>query len=67
MLETELIDQLGYERCESKGRNSGNSRNGYYNSSKRDIQDMLEELYGIEVFASMISKITDKVWELVES
>jgi len=112
MLETELTDQLGYERYESKGRNSGNSRNGYYESSMRtsggdakirvprdrngefhsellkknsneieqkiiamyakgtstrDIQDMLEELYGIDVSASTISKITDKVWELVES
>jgi len=35
-------------------------------TSTRDIQDMLEELYGIDVSASTISKITDKVWELVE-
>ena len=112
MLEAELTDQLGYERYEPKGRNSGNSRNGYYESSMRtsggdakikvprdrngefhsellkknsneieqkiiamyakgtstrDIQDMMEELYGIDVSASTISKITDKVWELVES
>jgi len=35
-------------------------------TSTRDIQDMLEELYGIDVSPSTISKITDKVWELVE-
>jgi transposase-like protein len=112
MLETELTDELGYERYEAKGRNSGNSRNGHYSSSMRtsggdakikvprdrngefqsellkknsneieqkiiamyakgnstrDIQDMLEELYGIDVSPSTISKITDKVWELVEA
>jgi transposase-like protein len=36
-------------------------------TSTRDIQDMLEELYGIDVSPSTISKITDKVWELVEA
>ena len=30
MLEAELSDQLGYNRYEAKGRNSGNSRNGFY-------------------------------------
>ena len=30
MLEGELTEQLGYERYEAKGRNSGNSRNGRY-------------------------------------
>lgn len=34
--------------------------------STRDIQDTLAELYGVDVSPSMISKITDKVWELVE-
>jgi transposase-like protein len=34
--------------------------------STRDIQDILEDLYGIHVSPSTISKITDKVWELVE-
>ena len=111
MLEAELEDQLGYERYEAKGRNSGNSRNGSYTrkvrtsggdaeikvprdrngefhsellkknsneiekkiiamyakgNSTRDIQDMLEELYGIDVSASTISKVTDKIWGLVE-
>jgi len=36
-------------------------------TSTRDIQDMLGELYGIDVSPSTISKITDKVWELVEA
>ena len=34
--------------------------------SRRDIQDMLTELYGIEVSPETISAITDKVWPLVE-
>ena len=35
-------------------------------NSTRDIQSMLAELYGIEVSATTISAITDKVWPLVE-
>jgi len=112
MLEAELTSELGYERYEAEGRNSGNSRNGHYtrkmrtsggdteikvprdrngefqsallkkNSneieqkitamyakgmSTRDIQDMLAELYGIDVSPETISAITDKVWPLVEA
>ena len=116
MLEAELSADLGYEPYESKGRNTGNSRNGSYKKkvrtsaggdieirvprdrngsfepkivpkyghntneleekilgmyarglSTRDIQDTLAELYGIDVSPTTISKITDKVWELVEA
>jgi transposase-like protein len=112
MLEAELTSELGYERYEAKGRNSGNSRNGHYSRkmrtsggdaeikvprdrngefqsallkknsneieqkitamyakgmSTRDIQDMLAELYGIDVSPETISAITDKVWPLVEA
>jgi len=35
--------------------------------STRDIQDLLTELYGIDVSAETISAITDKVWPLVEA
>jgi putative transposase len=35
--------------------------------SVRDIQDTLEELYGIDVAPATISAITDKVWGLVEA
>lgn len=111
MLEAELTSELGYKRYEAEGRNSGNSRNGYYtrkmrtsggdaeikvprdrngefqsallqkNSneieqkitamyakgmSTRDIQELLTELYGIDVSPETISAITDKVWPLVE-
>jgi transposase-like protein len=111
MLEAELTEELGYDRYEAEGRNSGNSRNGHYNrkmrtsggdaeikvprdrngefqsellkknsneieekviamyakgNSTRDIQDMLQELYGINVSPDTISKITDKIWPLVE-
>lgn len=115
MLEAELTAQLGYEPYEAKGRNSGNSRNGYYSKkvrtsegdtevevprdrngeyepqvlrkyasntseleekiigmyargmSTRDIQDILREMYGVEVSASTISTVTEKVWTLVEA
>ena len=33
--------------------------------STRDIQDTLNELYGVDVSPSLISKVTDKVWEAV--
>ena len=111
MLEAELTTELGYKRYEAEGRNSGNSRNGYYtrkmrtsggdaeikvprdrngefqsallqkNSneieqkitamyakgmSTRDIQELLTDLYGIDVSPETISAITDKVWPLVE-
>ena len=111
MLEAELTSELGYERYETEGHNSGNNRNGHYtrkmrtsggdaeikvprdrngefqsallkkNSneierkviamyakgmSTRDIQDLLTELYGIDVSPETISAITDKVWPLVE-
>jgi transposase-like protein len=115
MLEAEMSDHLGYEAYEASGRNSGNSRNGYYSKkvrssdgdveiqvprdrkgefepqivpkygnntneleekilglyakgvSTRDIQDTLHELYGVDVSPSLISKVTDKVWEQVEA
>jgi transposase-like protein len=115
MLEAELSDELGYERYEAKGRNSGNNRNGKRSkrlrtsagdteisvprdrngqfrskllkryekntneieekvvtlyakgNSTRDIQETLADLYGIDVSASTISAITDKVWPLVEA
>jgi transposase-like protein len=35
--------------------------------SVRDIQDTLNELYGMEVSASTVSAITEKVWSLVET
>ena len=35
MLEAELSEHLGYEPYEAKGRNSGNSRNGYYGKKVR--------------------------------
>lgn len=113
MLETELSAELGYDKYEARGRNSGNSRNGkrakqlrtpngditiqvprdrngdfqsrllseqqmsnqledkiislYAKGiSTRDIQETLEDLYGIEVSPATVSKITDKVWSLVE-
>jgi putative transposase len=35
--------------------------------SVRDIQETLQELYGVEVSPTTLSAITDKVWELVEA
>ena len=34
--------------------------------STRDIQDTLIELYGVDVSPTLISKITDKIWDKVE-
>lgn len=34
--------------------------------STRDIQDTLEELYGVDVSPTLISRITDKIWDEVE-
>ena len=113
MLEAEMTEHVGYEKYESKGRNSGNSRNGYspktlktsfgpaplliprdrngtftpaavrkYETidndveeriismyakgmTTRDIEHHMQDLYGVEVSAGMISTITDKVTPLV--
>ena len=35
--------------------------------STRDIQDLLTEIYGIDVSPSTISAVTEKIWPLVES
>jgi putative transposase len=35
--------------------------------SARDIQDTLQQAYGVEVSAATISTVTDKVWGLVET
>ena len=114
MIKGELTDQLGYDRYQVAGRNSGNSRNGSYKRkiktscgdtdievardrngefessllssystasneiedkviamyshgmTARDITKMLEGSFGINLSASAISQITDKVWPLVE-
>jgi len=42
MLEAELTDQLGYEKYEAKGRNSGNSRNGKTSRNLRTSNGDLE-------------------------
>ncbi len=115
ILEGELTTDLGYEKHEIKGNNSGNSRNGYSektlkgeeghlsiqiprdrngnfepkiitkNQSRfdgfddkiislyargmttRDIQAQLEELYGIDVSATLISNVTNEVIDEVKA
>ena len=42
MMEAELTDHLGYEPYEAKGRNSGNSRNGYYSKKVRTSEGETE-------------------------
>lgn len=42
MLEAELTAQLGYEKYEAKGRNSGNSRNGKYKRRVRSSGGQVE-------------------------
>src|SRR5260370_38720006 len=41
MLEAELTAELGYEKYEAKGRNSGNNRNGKY---KRKVRSSTGEI-----------------------
>jgi transposase-like protein len=113
MLEAEMTEHVGYEKYEVKGRNSGNSRNGYSEKTlktsfgpaplsiprdrsgtfepiavrkyetidndveeriismyakgmtTRDIERHMQDLYGVEVSAGMVSTITDKVMPLV--
>ena len=109
MLAAELGEHLGYERYAGSGRNSGNSRNGYYDKtvrtsngeqmirvprdregtfepqivekynrstneleekilglyargvSTRDIEETLQDIYGVSVSATTVSAVTDKV------
>ena len=42
MMKAELTEQLGYEPYESKGRNSGNSRNGSYERKVKSSQGEIE-------------------------
>ncbi|WP_126992183.1 IS256 family transposase, partial [Thermosipho globiformans] len=109
MLETELEDELGYEKYDKENKETDNSRNGYSSKKvrssmgeielkiprdrkgeyepkiipkyKRDISDIesriigmyglglstkdiaknVEDIYGVELSAEMISKITNKI------
>ena len=42
MMRAELTSELGYERYEAKGRNSGNSRNGSYTKKVKSSQGEIE-------------------------
>jgi len=112
MLESELTEQLGYERYSPAGKNNGNSRNGRTHKTlkndngeieitvprdrngefdpiivkkyertigpiedkiismyakgmtTRDIQSHIQELYGLDVSAALVSNITDKIVEV---
>ena len=114
ILETELTEELGYEKYSAKGKNSGNSRNGYGEKTlkgehgdllievprdrkgvyepqiipkhqrrfdgfdekiislygrgmtTRDIQAQLQDLYGVEVSAGLISEVTEAVIDEVK-
>jgi len=109
MLESELTEQLGYERYSPLGKNNGNSRNGKTHKTlkndngeieitvprdrngefdpiiikkyertigpienkiismyakgmtTRDIQSHIQEMYGLDVSATLVSNITDKI------
>jgi putative transposase len=114
-LEGELTTHLGYDKHDTAGNNSGNSRNGHTSktlksehgelpvnvprdrnstfspqiipknqtrfegfddkilamyargTSTRDIQAQLQELYGVEVSATLISNVTNEVLEEVKA
>jgi len=115
ILEGEITTELGYKKHDSKGNNSGNSRNGYSEKTikctsgelpvqvprdrngdfspqiipkyqtrfegfdekiislysrgmtTRDIQEQLQELYGVEVSPALISNVTNEVIEEVKT
>lgn len=115
VLEGEMTTELGYEKHDPKGNNSGNSRNGYSEKvikctegeipiqvprdrngefspqiipkhqtrfegfddkiislyargmTTRDIQAQLQELYGVEVSATLISNVTNEVIDEVKA
>jgi putative transposase len=115
VLQGELTTHLGYEKHELKGRNSGNSRNGYTEKTlksedgelpiqiprdragdftpqivsknqtrfdgfddkiislysrgmtTRDIQAQLQDLYGVEVSATLISNVTNEIIDEVKA
>jgi putative transposase len=114
MLETEMSHHLGYDKHDTTGNNTGNSRNGHSTKtlktsfgnqdiniprdrngtyepiavrkyatvqsdieerivsmyakgmSTRDIHNHMNDIYGVEVSADMVSSITDKVVPLVQ-
>ncbi|MFW6030880.1 MAG: IS256 family transposase, partial [Halanaerobiales bacterium] len=113
IFEAEMDEHLGYEKHNTQGNNTGNSRNGYSEKtiqtrfgntkvgiprdrngsyepkivkkyektsnqledqiiamyakgmSTRDIEDHMRDIYGIDVSASMVSKITDKILPVI--
>lgn len=115
ILEGELTTELGYQKHDISGNNSGNSRNGYTKKtlktkdgemeievprdrngtfnpklipkhqtrfddvdekiislysrgmSTRDIQDQLQDLYGVEVSATLVSNVTNEVIDEVKA
>lgn len=115
ILEGELTTELGYQKHDIAGNNSGNSRNGYTKKtlktkdgdmeidvprdrngtfnpklipkhqtrfddmdekiislysrgmSTRDIQDQLQDLYGVEVSATLVSTVTNEVIDEVKA
>jgi hypothetical protein len=60
MLETELTEELGYERYEAKGRNSGNSRNGNYQRKMRTSGAVVVERLRLEKDASWWARFSHK-------
>jgi len=61
--EPRIIPKYGHTTHELEDKILGMYARGV---STRDIRDTLEELYGVDVSASFITKVTDQVWESVE-
>ena len=115
MLDAEMSNHLGYDKYSAKGRNTGNSRNGYSKKhlqgsfgkaaidvprdrngefeplavkkwqnnpseleekviamyakglTTRDINAYLQDIYGVEISATQVSVMTDKVFPMIEA
>jgi putative transposase len=81
IFEAEMEEHLGYAKHDPAGNNSGNSRNGYSQTSNqledqiiamyakglstRDIEKHMQDIYGIDVSPTMVSKITDKILPMI--
>ena len=72
ILEAEIESSLGYAKHDMKNKRTPNSLNGYSKKTVRseygdvDIQDHLQQLYGIEVSPTLISNVTNKIVPMIK-
>ena len=64
-LEAELDEEIGYSKYDYKNKDTDNSRNGHSMYAEEmtasDIETHIQDIYGISVSDSTVSRITDKI------